>query len=209
MDSGSAMKAAFDHLAVSAASLDHGGRAVEAALGVRLEPGGKHPFMGTHNRLLSLGPGEYLEVIAIDPGAPRPDRPRWFRLDAFAGPPRVTNWILRIDDLDSALAAAPSGAGRPVALERGPYRWRMGVPEDGRLPFDDAYPALIEWQGDQHPAEALPDRGCRLRRLEIAHPKADILRPLVPLGDPRISIVAGPKAIRAEISTPHGAWWIE
>ncbi|KAB2886212.1 MAG: VOC family protein [Albidovulum sp.] len=203
------MKAAFDHLAVSAASLDHGARVVEAALGVGLEPGGKHPFMGTHNRLLSLGPGEYLEVIAIDPDATAPDRPRWFRLDTFTGPPRVTNWILRTDELDAALAAAPPGAGQPVALERGPYRWRMGVPEDGRLPFDDAFPALIQWQGECHPAAALPDRGCRLRRLEIAHPKADRLRPLVPLSDPRISIVVGPKAIRAEITTPHGDWWIE
>lgn len=203
------MKAAFDHLAVSAATLDHGAHVVEAALGTCLEPGGRHPLMGTHNRLLSLGPGEYLEVIAIDPEAPAPDRPRWFRLDAFAGPPRVTNWILRTDDLDAALAAAPPGAGRPIALERGCYSWRMGVPEDGCLPFDDAYPALIEWQGGHHPAAALPDRGCRLKRLEIAHPKAEILRKLVPLGDPRIAIVAGPKAIRAEIATPHGTWWIE
>ena len=29
-------------------------------------PGGKHAFMGTHNCLLGLGPGFYLEVIAID-----------------------------------------------------------------------------------------------------------------------------------------------
>uniref|UniRef100_UPI0039B8CB19 VOC family protein n=1 Tax=Albidovulum sp. TaxID=1872424 RepID=UPI0039B8CB19 len=88
------MKAAFDHLAVSAASLDYGARVVEAALGIGLESGGKHPFMGTHNRLLSLGPGEYLEVIAIDPEAPGPERPRWFRLDTFTGPPRLTNWVL-------------------------------------------------------------------------------------------------------------------
>ncbi len=59
------MKAVFDHLAISAASLEQGALAVEAMLGVGLEPGGKHAFMGTHNRLLSLGPGEYLEVIAI------------------------------------------------------------------------------------------------------------------------------------------------
>lgn len=203
------MKAVFDHLAVSAVSLDHGALVVEAALGVPLEPGGKHPSMGTHNRLLSLGPTEYLEVIAIDTEAPAPERPRWFSLDRFTGPPRVTNWILRTGDLPSALAAAPQGAGRTVDLERGPYRWRMGVPDDGCLPFDGAFPALIEWLGDRHPASELPDRGCRLRRLEIAHPKADRLRPLVPLSDPRVAIVTGPRAIRAEISTPHGEWWIE
>ena len=39
----------------------------EGALGATPAPGGHHPLMGTHNQLLSLGPGEYLEVIAIDP----------------------------------------------------------------------------------------------------------------------------------------------
>ena len=34
-----------------------------------LESGGRHPHMGTHNRLLSLGPDLYLEVIAVDPDA--------------------------------------------------------------------------------------------------------------------------------------------
>lgn len=203
------MRAVFDHLAISAASLEQGALAIEAMLGVGLEAGGKHAFMGTHNRLLSLGPEEYLEVIAIDPEAPRPDRPRWFRLDRFSGPPRVTNWVLRTEDLDAALAEAPPGAGRPVALERPPFRWRMGVPDDGALPFDDAYPAFIEWQGSLHPAGALPDRGCRLLRLEISHPKGDRLRAVLPIADRRISIVTGPKAIRAEIATPHGEWWIE
>lgn len=203
------MKAEFDHLVVTAASLTEGALAIEAALGMPLEPGGKHPFMGTHNKLLSLGPDEYLEVIAIDPAAPGPDCPRWFRLDRLSGPPRVTNWVFRTDNLEAALAAAPQGAGRPVELERGPFRWRMGVPDDGCLPFDDAFPAFIEWQGHLHPAPALPDRGCRLLRLEIAHPKADKLRAALPIADRRISIVNGPKAIRAEIATPDGEWWIE
>ena len=48
--------AAFDHIAVSATTLEERAAAVEAALGVTLEPGGRHGFMGTHNRLLRLGP---------------------------------------------------------------------------------------------------------------------------------------------------------
>ncbi len=196
--------AAFDHLAVSAATLDEGASAVEAALGVPLEPGGAHPFMSTHNRLLGLGPGEYLEVIATDPAAPPPPHPRWFRLDQFSGPPRLTNWIVRVGDLDAALAAAPAGAGRAVDLERGAYRWRMGVPRDGCLPFDDAFPALIEWRGDLHPTARLTDRACRLLRLEVAHPEAAALRATLPLSDPRVVVVPGVRALRATISTPHG-----
>jgi hypothetical protein len=40
---------------------------VEDRLGVSLEAGGRHSAFATHNRLLSLGPDCYLEVIAVDP----------------------------------------------------------------------------------------------------------------------------------------------
>ncbi len=199
------MRLDLDHLAVSAMSLAQGSAGVEALLGVQLAPGGVHPQMGTHNRLLSLGPGLYLEVIAIDPAAAKPEHPRWFDLDRFTGPPRLTNWICRSDDLDAALAAAPPGIGPAVALSRGDYRWRFAIPPTGILPFDDAHPALIAWQGALHPAQALPDSGCRLRRLVVAHPEAPALRQaLAALTDPRVEIVAGDKAMMAEIDTPSG-----
>jgi len=65
------MMLTFDHLAVTAETLDAGVAAVEAALGVALAGGGKHPHMATHNRLLGLG-DLYLEVIAAEPDATRP-----------------------------------------------------------------------------------------------------------------------------------------
>lgn len=194
----------IDHLAVSALELEEGVAAVESALGLPLAAGGQHPHMATHNRLLGMG-DLYLEVIAADPGAPPPPWPRWFDLDHFAGPPRLTNWICATDDLDRALVAAPAGTGEPVDLRRGDFSWRMAVPGDGKLPFGGAFPALIQWQGP-HPTERLPDRGARLHRLEVAHPAAEELRAaLMPLQDPRLVIMAGPaKALRAEIDTPHG-----
>ena len=195
----------LDHLAVTCGDLGEGVSAVEAALGVSLAPGGQHDHMGTWNRLLSLGPGLYLEVIAPDPAAPRPAWPRWFDLDAQAGPPRLTHWICRVDDLAAALAAAPDGAGRATDLARGDFRWRMAVPETGRLPFDDTYPALIEWRAGGHPADRLPDTGCRLRRLTVTHPHAASLSALVPLADPRVVFAVGPhKMLMAEIDTPLG-----
>ena len=65
----------FDHIAISAQTLEDGVAAVEAALGVKMAGGGQHPHMATHNRLLGLG-DLYLEVIAIDPAAPAPAWPR-------------------------------------------------------------------------------------------------------------------------------------
>jgi len=196
----------FDHLAVSALTLQGGVEAVETTLGVTMAGGGQHPLMATHNRLLGLG-DLYLEVIAADPGAPRPVWPRWFDLDHFAGAPRLTNWIAGCDDLDAALAAAPDGVGVPVDLQRGAYRWRMAVPGDGCLPYDGCFPALIQWQGSLHPAQALPDAGVRLALLEVAHPQAAALRVALAgrFTDPRVVIVDGPaKAMRASFDTPNG-----
>lgn len=195
----------FDHVAVAANNLAEGVEAVESALGTRLAGGGQHPLMATHNRLLNLG-DLYLEVIAIDPTAPAPNNPRWFDLDNFSGPPRLTNWVAGCESLSAVLDACPKGCGDPVSLQRGEYRWEMAVPPDGKLPFDGAFPALIQWHGSRHPARALPDQGLRLRHLEIAHPDANALRAaLAPLfADPRVLISQGPFQIRATIDTPEG-----
>jgi hypothetical protein len=193
----------LDHLAVTATSLEDGCAAVEAALGVRLAPGGQHPHMATHNRLLGLG-NIYLEVIAPDPSLPRPPCPRWFRLDERLGT-ALTNWICAVDDLDAALSAAPAGTGIATSLARGAYRWRFAVPPDGRLPFDDAHPALIEWQGTLHPARVLPDTGVRLARLTVQHPRAaDLRRALAALDDPRVVFREGPPHLAADFDTPGG-----
>lgn len=196
--------AAIDHIVVSAWTLGAGAAAVEAALGVPTEPGGRHPLMATHNRLLRLGDGEYLEIIAAEPDTPAPPHPRWFRLDLFAGPPRLTNWVVRVDDLDAALAAAPAGAGRATDLARGDLCWRMAVPGDGCLPFDDAFPGLIQWRGPAHPAGLLPDRGCRLLELVIRHPDPGALARALPLADERLRLVAGDAGLSARILTPAG-----
>ena len=193
----------FDHLAVSCTDLAAGAEAMERLLGVPMAGGGRHAAFGTNNRLLSLGGNEYLEVIAIDPEAPPPGRPRWFGLDAFAGAPRLTNWVLRCDDLEAELARLGPGAGVAMDLERGAYRWRMGVPEGGALPFDNLQPAAIEWRGP-HPGPALPDRGCRLARLTVGHPRAPELAALLALDDPRIRFETGAPGLAAVIATPGG-----
>ena len=196
----------FDHLAVTATSLEDGVAWVEAALGVPMSGGGKHPHMATHNRLLGLG-DLYLEAIAIDPAAPTPAHPRWFDLDHFAGPPRPSFWVARTADIDAALIP---GFAPPTPLSRGDYRWLMAASANGSTPFDGAYPALIQWQGPLHPTAALPDSNVRLTRLEVAHPDPSALRAALPLNDPRVIIVAGPaKALRATFATPHGTRILE
>ena len=196
----------LDHLAVAASTLEEGVAVVEEALGVSLAGGGEHPLMATHNRLLGLG-DVYLEVISVNSEAPAPAHPRWFDLDNFNGAPRLTNWICRTQDMAAAVTAAPDGVGVPVELERADLRWQMAVPADGKLPFQNAYPALIQWHGAAHPAVRLPESGCRLLMLEVIHPQAEALKASLDgmFTDPRVCFSQGDVAsYRAQIRTPHG-----
>ena len=157
----------LDHLIVAARTLAQGSDWVAARLGVAPVAGGKHLLMGTHNCLLKLDARSYLEVIAIDPDAPSPPRPRWFELDTprmkarLANGPALIHWVERTGDLDSALASSAKEI-EILSLSRGAYRWRMGVRRDGRLPGDGAEATLIQWDGGMHPWDALPETGVSL-----------------------------------------------
>ncbi|UWR21517.1 VOC family protein [Sulfitobacter sp. S190] len=196
----------LDHLAVAGMTRAAASAYASDALGVALQPGGEHAVFHTHNDLLGMADGLYLEAIAINPDAPKPDRARWFDLDNFTGPPRLTNWICRCDDLDATLAALPDGFGRPVDLQRGALRWRMAVPDGGILPFDNCAPALIEWQGGAHPVDMLAPSQVTLDTLTVHHPDADALRGLLApfLSDDRIGFARGDAAVSARLMTPGG-----
>jgi hypothetical protein len=195
----------LDHLAVVAEDLATGTAWVEAALGVRMQPGGRHVRYGTHNTLLGLGDDLYLEVIAKDPAAAPYDGPTWFGLDDFTGAPRLGNWICQTDDLDALLRDAPPAVGLPRDLSRGDLTWRITVPDDGSKPYDGAYPTLIQWAaGTHHPARRLADSGCRLVELTVSHPQADDLRAMLPLADDRVVFRAGPAGFSAVFDTPQG-----
>lgn len=193
----------LDHLAVAGETLEEASAYVEEALGVPLQPGGEHAVFGTHNRLLGLADGLYLEAIALNPPAEPQRRPCWFDLDRFSGAPRISNWICRCTDLPQHLAQAPSGAGELVALTRGDLTWDMAVPATGILPYDNMFPALMEWHSD-HPAPRLQQQGCQLRHLTISHPQAAGLKQALPMTDARLQYEVGPKGFEAEFDTPHG-----
>lgn len=201
-----------DHLVLAAADLDAGAAWLEQHLGVALTAGGKHVRMGTHNRLLGLGENFYLELIAIDPAAVPPERPRWFGLDTLQVPdrPRLIHWVARSDDIVRDVSASSEALGEILPMERGDYRWRISVPADGHLPGDGLVPTLIQWDVPQHPAARLPDAGCRLMKLEGFHPEpARIQAALASLGlgsrlDVHSCPADDPAQLVAYIRTPRG-----
>jgi hypothetical protein len=171
----------IDHLVIAADTLADGVAWCEATLGVTPAAGGQHAFMGTHNRLLNLsGPAHarcYLEIIAIDPAAPAPARPRWFGLDARRpGPPSLWHVVLRSCALQrdvAGLRALGEDPGTPTAARResahGPLSWQITLRDDGSMGHAGALPTLIEWDGP-HPAEHLPASGVVLRALSLRGP---------------------------------------
>ena len=183
----------LDHIVVTGSDRDAAEAWTAGRLGVAAAAHGAHAVMGTHNGLWGLG-GDYLEAIAVDPAAPAPGRPRWFELDGRGGPPALTHWVVRVPDIEAAVAAAP-GAWEVLDAERDGLRWRMAVAPSGRTALGGSHPQMIQWLTE--PAfRRLPRQG-RLTSLTVTCPEADALRAALPLADPRVRIEAGPRGMRA------------
>ena len=172
--------------------------------------------MGTHNRVLYLGRSRYLEVIAIDPEGRHPDFPRWFNLDdtdlqeRLKIRPRLITWVVRTDDVD-ALAEEIYGQRACVrAMQRDSLRWRFAFTEGGAMPGDGLIPHVIQWAGDDHPADTMGDSGCTLIGLDGVHAEpASVQRVVSSMGLDNAITIHGvsqqrPPGLFARIKTPTG-----
>ena len=219
-DSGGAAPTAaveIDHLVVAAHNLAQGLAWCEATLGVLPGAGGKHAFMGTHNRLLAIGsaafPSTYLEIIAVDPGAPAPARPRWFGLDdrrlhqSLQHAPRLLHAVARAPDINrlrDRLVALGLDPGEALAAERdtplGRLAWRILVRADGGIACGGALPTLIEWQG-RHPSQAMAPSRVALRSVELGGLPRPVTDLLLLQG---VTVVPSGPALRVMLDTPRG-----
>ena len=202
----------IDHIAIGPASLDQGVAAMEAALGVTVPRGGKHPAMSTHNCLMQSGNESFLEVIAIDPDAPPPGRARWFTLDEsetqrrLAERPRALCWVVGTDDLDSIVANSPVDLGEVVPLSRGELSWRLTVPKDGSLPEGGLIPGFIEWSPGDHPSTGMQQLGVTLKTVRLSHPEPERLAGMLRVlqVDHLAEIVEGVPSLSFVLDTPSG-----
>ena len=210
------MTVALDHLGLVAGDLTNGAAEFKAMTGVDLGPGGHHPKMATHNRLLSIGGGSYLELIAPDPESASPARARWFGLDNMKAEDQVSLrfWMIRVDNLDDALnLARQSGLdlGGSEDLSRGTLQWRLSVPRTGILPLDGAEPILIEWPEGVHPTSTMEDAGVVLKNLTVRHPNASAVAAFVKdLGSslPKVTFANGPFKLQADFAILGKSWTI-
>jgi hypothetical protein len=206
----------LDHIVIAAHTLAQGVSYVQSVLGVEMPRGGQHARMATHNCVLRLGPSIYLELIAIDPDAAPPTRPRWFQLDdpALAAElrtrPRLIHWLVRTQQIAEIVLASDLALGAIEPMRRGDMRWLITVASDGAMPGGGMLPSLIQWPDTPHPTSRMPDLGYALDRLEAVHPDpAGYRRDLTSLGAERhITVTEAPPAttphLVAHIRTPHG-----
>lgn len=205
---------ALDHLTVIAPTLAEGAAHVRACLDLDVPFGQRHLYMGTHNHLLQLGDGVYLEIVARDPDGCDPGRSRWFGLDDerqirrdWDAGRRLRGWVARTDDIDAVLKGREAIFGRKVGLPMDAPAFDFAIPDDGSLPLDGAAPSLIDRRGKKRSMASIADLGARLRGFLLAHPDPQTIGTLLKeLGVDRPPLVSPGSELRyrAEIETAGG-----
>jgi len=176
------MNGRIDHIVIGADNLISGTRILEKKINTKLLPGGEHKVMGTHNKLLKLQTGIYLEVIANNPNVESPSHPRWFSLDELnikekiKQSPRSLCWILAVDNIDHAVKNCGYNPGKILELSRGDLEWKVTVPTDGKLIENGVLPFLIEWPKNIHPSKNLTNSSVSLNKISLIHTEPDYIK---------------------------------
>ena len=168
----------LDHLVYAVPDLDAACAAVAKTSAVTPTVGGVHPGRGTHNALVGLAGGAYLELIAAHPTEPHGPNGRWMGVDLVTAP-TLTRWAVRGVDV-AAFAKTLHDAGYPqlahlaTGQRRTPggqtLRWRMTEPQPA--PVVELLPFALDWsESDVHPAEGL-GAVLEVEGLRFAHPEA-------------------------------------
>jgi hypothetical protein len=203
---GPASAAQIDHVILGIDDLDRGVKAFEAATGVKPVYGGKHPG-GTHNALVSLGEGMYLEILAIQQGVTVQGN--------FAGLKEMKTltpigWAVSAKDtaqLRNRLSAAGIAVSEPVDGSRttptgSKLSWQSFLLDES----SPEVPFFIVWsQQTAHPSTTSPS-GCKLQQWSVASPRVKDLEQLRQALDLRVDVAeAKATSMRLSLTCPKGA----
>ena len=203
------MSLRLDHFIYGGRDLDAMAADFARRTGVTPGRGGRHPGLGTHNALVSLGSDIYFELLAVDPTQRGSlEGTMGGRIDAFAAP-RLFAYMLKGDVLErqrDVLAKHGIGADLFDASRDTPdgrtLRWRLLVPHDN--PYGDFVPKFIDWLDTTHPATT-STQGCTFERFELGHPQAEALNGLLRELGADVTVAAAPAPrMLLRMRTPQG-----
>ncbi|MEM1364002.1 MAG: VOC family protein [Pseudomonadota bacterium] len=202
----------FDHIGLWCTDVLESAKRFERAVGVQTQSGGRHEGQGTWNRLVGAGPGQYLELIGLDPE----QSIRGSIATQAADLPDLTPCLLayRSEDLETITdAARAAGCETP-----GPFSMQRlgtdGAVIEWRILFlthrDHAFlPFFIDWQSTPHPSKHLGE-GVNINGIALATPHPDRLSKLLgQLGLEVETRYAERAALIAEIQGPQGILGIQ
>jgi hypothetical protein len=109
------MRACIDHVMYGTGDLDAAAARIHAELGFPAVAGGRHDAMGTENRIVALGDGSFIELLAV----------------AMNRRPRARRWAPRCWPPSPVATGCWGGRSRSMTSPQLPGVWRWRSPPSG------------------------------------------------------------------------------
>jgi hypothetical protein len=156
----------IDHLVIACPDPDAAAAELETRLGLLATGGGRHEGRGSHNRLVFLADGSYLELIGVtDAGVASTSPVGAATVRALGHGGGLATFALAVDDLEAAVATLAAAGSHLGPATHGDRRrddgelveWWTAIPDQ---PLGPTMPFLIEhaYTGVEWGPQALADR---------------------------------------------------
>ena len=202
--------AALDHLIFGVPDLEIGVQSFAKALGARPTFGGRHESIGTHNAILPLRGGHYLELIAPDPSSPNPPLGVPWGLETLEEP-RLITWAAATQDIDAAVEHAKNAGYDPGTIidvaretpEGERLTWRLTI--SGDFAADGLVPFLIDWGSSPHPS-GTSESLCSIEGFAAEHPDPESVQTMLGALGASLDIESGAAPrLRGTLVGPSGS----
>lgn len=148
----------LDHLVWAVPDLDLAVKEFETTTGIKAIIGGSHPDHGTRNALISMGDGQYFELLARDKSLPAG---KLARFCADLTEPNLVTWVVCTNNVPEIAKMAES-LGYTATINRMSRVKPNGEKLEWQLlwlsghSYGTYIPLVIDWQNSRHPSLDAP-----------------------------------------------------
>ncbi len=199
-----------DHLILGVPDLQRSIEKFSERLGVVPMLGGRHESMGTHNAILPVRGGSYVELIAPDPTRPNPPLGIPWGLDTLEEA-RLITWAVATRDIDATVGDTLSAGfdpGKIIEVARDTpegqrLSWRLTISRES--PADGLVPFLIDWGNSPHPS-GTGEPLCSIEGFAAEHPDPESVRAMLRALGVSLDVARGQSArLQATVVGPDGS----